>query len=61
MDIWQLHYAIDAGKPNNSNDSFIANLDEPCEGKWIRVTAEKDGSFQIYNSRNKFEKSYPAP
>lgn len=59
LDIWQIHYAIDAGKPNNSNDSFIANLEEPCEGKWIRVTAEKDGSFQIYNSRNKFEKSYP--
>jgi beta-lactamase superfamily II metal-dependent hydrolase len=59
-DIWQLHYAIDAGKQNNSNDSFIANLEEACEGKWIRLTAEKDGSFQIYNSRNKFAKSYPA-
>jgi competence protein ComEC len=60
IDVWQLHYAIDAGKENNSNDSFIANLEEVCEGKWIKVTAEKDGSFQVYNSRNKFEKSYPA-
>lgn len=60
IDVWQLHYAIDAGKGNNSNDSFIANLEEVCEGKWIRLTAEKDGSFQVSNSRNKFEKSYPA-
>jgi competence protein ComEC len=59
IELWQLHYAIDAGKENNANDSFIANLEERCEGKWIRLNAEKDGSFQVYNSRNKFEKSYP--
>lgn len=60
FDVWQLHYAIGASKEQNSNDSFIANLEEKCEGKWLKITAEKDGSFQIYNSRNKFEKSYPA-
>ena len=59
IDLWQLHYAIAAGKENNSNDTFIANLEEVCEGKWIRLTAEKDGSFQVFNSRNKFEKSLP--
>ena len=59
IELWQLHYAINAGKENNANDSFIANLEEVCEGKWIRLNAEKDGSFQVYNSRNKFEKSYP--
>lgn len=58
FDIWQLHYAVGATKDQNSNDSFIANLDEKCEGKWIKVTVEKDGSFQVYNARNKFEKSY---
>jgi beta-lactamase superfamily II metal-dependent hydrolase len=58
IDLWQLHYAIEAGKENNANDSFIANLEEVCEGKWIRLTAERDGSFQVYNSRNKFEKTY---
>jgi competence protein ComEC len=58
MDLWQLHYAIEAGKENNSNDTFIANVEEACEGKWIRVTAEKDGSFKVFNSRNKFEKAY---
>jgi hypothetical protein len=58
IELWQLHYAMDAGKENNSADTFIANTEEVCEGKWIKLTAEKDGSFQVYNSRNKFEKSY---
>ncbi len=58
IDLWQLHYAIAAGKENNASDSFVANLEEVCEGKWIKLTAEKDGAFQVYNSRNKFEKNY---
>jgi competence protein ComEC len=58
LDLWQLHFGIDAGKAHNTADSLIANLDEVCEGKWLRVTAEKDGTFTVYNSRNKFEKTY---
>jgi len=58
LDIWQLHYAIDADKQHNSPDTFIANVDADCQGKWIKVTAEKDGSFTVYNTRNKFEKRY---
>jgi beta-lactamase superfamily II metal-dependent hydrolase len=57
-DIWQLHYSVAAGKEHNSADPFIANVDEICEGKWIRVDAQKDGSFKLYNSRNKYEKAY---
>jgi beta-lactamase superfamily II metal-dependent hydrolase len=58
LDLWQLHYAIAAGKENNSNDTFIANVEEACEGKWLKLTAEKDGSFKVFNSRNRFEKAY---
>ena len=58
QDIWQLHFAVAGGKDHNSADPFIANLDEICEGKWIRVDAQKDGSFKLYNSRNKYEKTY---
>jgi competence protein ComEC len=58
QDIWQLHYAIAAGKDHNSADPFLANIDEQCEGKWLRLTAEKDGSFTMFNSRNKYEKTY---
>ncbi|MCU1236497.1 MAG: beta-lactamase domain protein [Candidatus Solibacter sp.] len=57
-DIWQLHFAVAGGKDHNSADPFIANVDEICEGKWIRVDAQKDGTFKLYNSRNKYEKSY---
>jgi beta-lactamase superfamily II metal-dependent hydrolase len=58
LDIWQLHYAIDADKQHNSPDTFIANVDADCEGKWIKVSAAKDGSFTVTNTRNKFEKTY---
>ena len=57
-DIWQFHFAVAGGKEHNAADPFIANVDEICEGKWIRVDAQKDGSFKMYNSRNKYEKSY---
>ena len=58
-DIWQLHYAAGAPKDHNSADPFIANIDEICQGMWLRVTAQKDGSFTVYNSRNKYRKDYP--
>ena len=57
-DLWQLHFAVAGGKDHNSPDSFIANVDDPCEGQWIRATVRKDGTFTVYNSRNKYEKSY---
>lgn len=58
QDLWQLHYSIAAAKDRNSPDPFIANIDEICEAKWLKVTAETDGSFTIFNARNKFEKTY---
>lgn len=59
-DIWQLHYSIAGGKDNNTPDSFIANTDEVGDaGNWIRVTVHPDGSFTVYNSRNKYSKDYP--
>ena len=58
LDIWQLHYAIAGGKEHNSPDTFLANVDEICQGKWLKLTAEPDGSFMIFNSRNKYEKNY---
>jgi beta-lactamase superfamily II metal-dependent hydrolase len=59
-DLWQLHFAVGGGKEGNSPDTFIANLDERCEGKYLRVDAREDGSFTVYNSRNKYTKTYPA-
>jgi hypothetical protein len=58
QEIWQLHFSVAGGKDHNPADTFIANVDEVCEGKWLRMTAMKDGSFTIDNSRNKFQKTY---
>jgi beta-lactamase superfamily II metal-dependent hydrolase len=58
VDIWQLHYAVGAGKEHNTADSFIANVDEICEGKWLHLSAQPSGEFVVTNSRNKFEKTY---
>jgi len=57
-DLWQLHYAVAGGKEHNAPDSFIANLDEQCTGQYIKLTAEGNGSFTVWNQRNKFEKAY---
>jgi competence protein ComEC len=58
QDLWQLHYAMGSDKAHNVPEMFIANLDEKCEGKYIKVTAEANGTFAVLNSRNNFEKTY---
>jgi len=58
-DLWQLHLALDSDKEHNVAETFIANLAENCEGKYIKVTADGDGSFTVLNSRNGFKKTYP--
>jgi competence protein ComEC len=57
-DLWQLHYSVAAGKDHNPADPFIANIDEACQGQWLKVSVEKDGEFEIWNQRNKYEKKY---
>jgi beta-lactamase superfamily II metal-dependent hydrolase len=57
-DFWQLHFAIAGGKDRNSPDTFIANVDEACEGQWLKLTARPDGTYTIYNSRNKYHQDY---
>ena len=59
-DIWQLHYAIAGGKENNAPDAFLADVDEFGTGNYLKVSASKDGSFSVFNSRNKFTKTYRA-
>lgn len=57
-DLWQLHYSVEGGKEHNVPDSFIANVAEQDAGQYIKLTAEGNGSFTIWNERNKFEKAY---
>ena len=60
QDIWQLHYALAAGKANNAPAEFIANLEEHCAGNWIKLSAEADGHFTVTNGRNGKTKTYQA-
>jgi competence protein ComEC len=67
QDLWQLHYAVDAGD-RNSPEQFIANVGVggtaqtgvPDEGavNYIKVTARTDGSFTVTNTRNGSHKEY---
>jgi hypothetical protein len=59
-DLWQLHFADAGGKEHNATDPFIANVTEADTGYFVRVTANPDGSFEVYNPRDKFSKQYPA-
>jgi competence protein ComEC len=56
--LWQLHFALEAGKAANAPDTFIANLDEMCHGELLKVSATADGAFTVVNPRNKFSRAY---
>lgn len=57
-DLWQLHFAVAGGKDHNVPDAMIANPDVNCEGNYIKVSALDSGEFTVYNSRNKYTKTY---
>ena len=59
QDLWQLHYAVDAGATHNAPEPFIANLDEKTS-YGIKVSARRDGSFAVTNARTKQTKRYDA-
>jgi hypothetical protein len=58
-DIWQLHYAQNAGKENNAPEPFIVNVDQDSRVSWIKLEAHEDGGFTVTNSRNGKTKVYP--
>ena len=57
-DIWQLHFSVTGGKEHNAADPFIANLEEQGQGNYLKVAASEDGSFTVFNPRNKYSKTY---
>jgi beta-lactamase superfamily II metal-dependent hydrolase len=58
QDIWALHYADASGDAHNSPRDFIANFGEKEDGHAIQVSAQRDGTFTVRNTRNNFEKTY---
>jgi beta-lactamase superfamily II metal-dependent hydrolase len=59
-DIWQVHYSMLGTAETNPPADFIANLDAACQARWIKLSAQPDGTFTVTNSRNGFSKTYQA-
>lgn len=57
-DIWQVHYSEAGTKETNPPADFVANLAGPDEFKMIKLTARRDGTFTVSNTRNGFSKTY---
>jgi beta-lactamase superfamily II metal-dependent hydrolase len=60
QDFWQLHFSNEGGAAHNSADPFLANLPGPDAGNYLKLTARKDGSFEVFNSRIQTSKRYEA-
>jgi beta-lactamase superfamily II metal-dependent hydrolase len=60
QDFWQSHYAVAGGPEHNVDERHIANTEESSDGNYFKVSAHKDGSFTVWNSRNGYSKDYPA-
>jgi len=56
-DLWQLHWSKAAGSLN-APKSLTANIDEPCKGEWLEVTAQSNGVFTLRNPRTNDSKTY---
>lgn len=59
--LWQLHASQLAGEEYNAPGVFIANVQQGSHegaGYWIKVSAQRDGSFTVTNTRNGFFKTY---
>jgi hypothetical protein len=57
-DVWQLHRSLANGAENFA-DERIANVDETT-AHWIKLTATRDGAFEITNGRTGETTRYPA-
>jgi competence protein ComEC len=57
-DLWQLHYSEEGGEAHNVAAPFLANLQGPDTGNYLKVTASVDGSFEVFNSRTRATKKY---
>jgi beta-lactamase superfamily II metal-dependent hydrolase len=57
-DYWQMNYVPAGGEKANVPPDFIANVAGGPGGKWIKISAEQDGTFTVTNTRNNFAKTY---
>jgi len=58
--LWQLHFSEEGGQAHNVHAEFIANIEGPDAGNYLKLTAWPDGRFEVLNSRTHETKQYPA-
>lgn len=59
-DLWQLHTAEGSDAKHNTAESRIANLPGPDAGNYLEVTARRDGTYSVTNSRTSETVEYSA-
>src|SRR6202171_518065 len=59
-DLWQVHYSEEGADTHNVTAPFIANLQGPDAGNYLKLSASADGSFEVFNSRTQATKKYGA-
>lgn len=61
-DVWQTNYIEAGGERNHNSDKrFCANIGGKNERvRFIKLSAQRDGSFTVTNSRTQFAKTYAA-
>jgi competence protein ComEC len=58
--LWQLHFSEEAGPAHNTAAEFIANPSGSEAANYLKLTANPDGAFAIFNSRTKQSQNYVA-
>ncbi len=56
--LWQLHFSAEAGPAHNTTAEFIANPQGPDAANYVKLTANPDGTFAVFNSRTNQSKQY---
>ncbi len=57
--IYQLHKNVRADSENNTNEEFIANIEEKCEGNYIKMSVDPQGKeYTISIPATKHERTY---
>jgi hypothetical protein len=59
--LWQLHFSEEGGTAHNAPAEYIANLPGPDAGNYIELSAGKNGSFSVFNSRTNSTKTWRRP
>lgn len=56
--LYQLHWSEEGGAEHNSPEEFLANLNGPDGGHYLKITVRPNGGFDVLNSRTGKTLSY---